>query len=264
MDSCEANQLAWVRERARLPGHEVHEFPYCVAVIPNRPAGLNQVSGCRLDEAGWPEQVEAVLDVFQRAGEPANWLVGPGGTPRELGRLLRRHLRMMGPVYLPAMELDLPLYAPVDSGLEVGRIEDWDEAAVPGHPVTYFSTKASQADTVAVKREVEALGNAFHVLARVDGRPASTCTAFVHQGVVGIYDVATVEDLRRRGAAAAAIDCALLRAREMGCKKAILQAHKRSVGLYDRLGFKETGMFQSMYYSRTRMEAAAVAKGYRA
>ena len=264
MGPCEANQLAWVRERARLPGHEIHEFPYCVAVVPHRPAGLNQVSGCRLDEAEWPDQVEAVLDVFQRAWQPANWLVGPDGTPPELGRLLRRHLRMMGPVYLPAMELDLSLYEPVKSSLEAGLVEDWDEAAAPGHPVTYFSTKASRADTLATKREVELLRNAFHVVSRVGGRPASSCTAFVHEGVVGIYDVATVEELRRQGAAAAAIDFALRRARDLGCQTAVLQAHKRSVGLYDRLGFKETGMFQSMYYSRTRMEAAAVAKGYRA
>ncbi|MBS1707496.1 MAG: GNAT family N-acetyltransferase, partial [Armatimonadetes bacterium] len=240
-----------------------HDFGFCVAVIPHRPAGLNQVSGCRLDEADWPSQVESVLDVFQRAGEPANWLVGPGGTPPELGRLLRRHLRMMGPVYLPAMELVLDSYKPLLTTLDVSLLVDWEDAAAPGHPATFFSTKASRLDTVATKREVEAFGNVFHVLARVGGHPASTCTAFVHEGVVGIYDVATVEDLRRQGAAAAAIDFALLRARDMGCKTAILQAHKRSVGLYDRLGFRETGMFQSLYYSRTRMEAEAVAKGYR-
>ncbi len=204
-----------------------------------------------------------VLDLYQRAGAPANWMVGPDATPGGLGRLLRRNVGMMGPVYLPAMELDLGCYEPVVGTWPVELIEDWSEAASPGHPTTFFATNASRADTIACQEEVAARKVAFHVLSRVDGRPASTCTAFVHHSVVGIYGVATVKDLRGRGAASSAIDFALRTAKEKGCLTAVLQAHKRSVGLYKRLGFRETGMFQSMYYSRPRMEAAAVAKGYR-
>lgn len=255
MGPCEANQIEWTRERARTPGHRIVETPFALWTHPSRPAGVLVVTRCRFDAEEYPAQVDQVLRSYQEADSPANWLLGPDSTPPDLKKTLRQQLRFMGPIYLPAMELDLSQDVGVEPGHPCAPIQDWDSALAQGHPAVQWNPKAAQADAGLMMRQIHALGNTVYLGCTVDGEFASAATVFFHDDVAGIYDVVTKPEFRGRGAATSVMLAAIDLARQRGCRVAILQSHKRAAGLYDRLGFQTTGMFASMYYSRPRMEA---------
>ncbi len=81
------------------------------------------------------------------------------------------------------------------------------------------------------------------IFARVvlDGRPAAVGLGVVEADLVGIYCVATVPGLRRRGAATAVMSALLVAAAERGAGAVYLAVSEENLAarsLYDRLGFR--------------------------
>jgi GNAT superfamily N-acetyltransferase len=79
-------------------------------------------------------------------------------------------------------------------------------------------------------------------LGLVDGRPAAVSMGFRDAGVLGIYGVATVPDMRRRGLATALTSHALAQASDV---PAVLQPSTMAEPMYRRLGFRRFGAFRS-------------------
>lgn len=79
-------------------------------------------------------------------------------------------------------------------------------------------------------------------LGLVDGRPASVAMGFQEAGVLGIYGVATVPPMRRRGYGRALTAHALAAASDV---PAVLQPSSMAEPLYRRLGFRRFGAFRS-------------------
>ncbi len=258
MGPCEQNQIAYARERFKVSGHTVFERPFALWGISHRTAGECLVTGCQMDDHY--SQVEEIVRTFQAARRPGDWVLGPSAQPAELGRFLRTARRMMGPMHLAEMELDLADWSPEPLSLPVARIHEWDAIDAEGHPKLTWVSKASRIDTALAMKELQALGATHFFVSYVDGRLASCTAVFIHDGVAGIYDVITKEPYRRRGAASAAMTAALGFARDTGCRVAVLQSHRKAIGLYRRLGFEEKGLFKVFYYSTLRMEADAAAR----
>jgi GNAT superfamily N-acetyltransferase len=78
----------------------------------------------------------------------------------------------------------------------------------------------------------------YHLLGRLDGRPVATATFLLAAGIVGIYDVSTVPDARRRGIGTAMTVAALQAGRAAGYEVAFLQPSPMGRNLYERLGFR--------------------------
>ena len=76
-------------------------------------------------------------------------------------------------------------------------------------------------------------------LGLLDGKPVATSMYYLAEGVAGIYFVATLEEARNKGIGFAITQKPLLEARVMGYRVGILQASKRGVPVYVRLGFRE-------------------------
>lgn len=91
-------------------------------------------------------------------------------------------------------------------------------------------------------------------LAVVDGRPASICELYVHDGVAQIEDVGTLEAYRNLGLARAVVLHALDAARAAGCDLVFLEADADDwpKELYGRLGFRPIGLI----YAFVRKPAA--------
>lgn len=262
MTAVETNQLALAEEKFKLPGHTMFRAPDALWGYASRPAGQNVVTGCFFEPDEVRDRVEHILRDYQDAGSHANWFFGPSATP-DLAKILRRERRLMGPVYLPAMEMDLsagPWLEP-KSGVYAEMVEDWDALEEEGYPAAEWYPKAARSDVAVFARELNEAGISKYFVAYVDGFVAASCMLFMHHGIAGIYDVVTKPTMRGRGAATAAILAAHSRAIDLGCQRAILQSHKKACGLYERIGYREVGMYISMYYSRPRMKADRTARG---
>jgi GNAT superfamily N-acetyltransferase len=73
----------------------------------------------------------------------------------------------------------------------------------------------------------------------LDGEPVATAATVTAAGVVGVYNVATLPQHRRRGHGEALMRYALERARqESGCERTILQATEYGLPLYLSMGYR--------------------------
>ena len=79
--------------------------------------------------------------------------------------------------------------------------------------------------------------NLLNVMATVDGRPAATATAWVTGTTLGLYNIATLEELRGRGLGYAVTARLMDLGRERGCTDAVLHATEQGRPVYERLGF---------------------------
>lgn len=75
--------------------------------------------------------------------------------------------------------------------------------------------------------------------AKYQGKIVATSCLYAHEGVAGIYFVATLQEYRGRGIGRQITIAPLLFAKEQGYKIATLQASPLGVGVYGRIGFKE-------------------------
>ncbi len=74
-----------------------------------------------------------------------------------------------------------------------------------------------------------------------EGRPVATAAAVVTGDVVGIYNVATMPGLRRRGYAEAVMRFAI---QQTGCRRSVLQSSIQGLRMYERMGYKAICKFR--------------------
>jgi GNAT superfamily N-acetyltransferase len=86
--------------------------------------------------------------------------------------------------------------------------------------------------------EVFAPDEYVSLLARLDGVPVGCGSGFVHDGVLGVYNIATLEEARGRGIGYAVTAALLAEGRRRGCRHAVLHASEEGRPVYERLGFE--------------------------
>lgn len=72
--------------------------------------------------------------------------------------------------------------------------------------------------------------------------PVAIAAVFM-SGVAGIYDIATLPNMRKRGFGSAMFHAALKEAKNCGAKTAVLQASLDGLRIYEQAGFKAIGEF---------------------
>ena len=73
----------------------------------------------------------------------------------------------------------------------------------------------------------------------IDDVPVAISLLFVTNGIAGIYNVATVPEVRRRGIGAAMTWQAIEDGFQSGCELAYLQSSPMGLSLYERIGFRK-------------------------
>ena len=208
---------------------------------------FNFVCRARLDAAGAHTAAMGALAWFVHARRPFSWWVGPADRPAALGAVLESIGLTRAETEL-AMALtldDLPPAPPAPAGLEVVRVRTPAELA---EFAAVLAANWSPPDANVVTFYERAAGALLapdspqrYYLGRMDGEAVAAAEATVHDGAVGLYNIATREAVRGRGIGTAMTHRPLADALADDCDLGVLQAAPDGVGVYRRLGFVAYG-----------------------
>ncbi len=244
----QAWSMAWVSLGAvdREPRTFAEETPEWVRVYTPgaREMLLNVVLRYNAAAPVTMQDVESAIVPYRRYRLPFQWWLTPGTEPAGLrDRLYELGMQTWGGA--TSMTLSLagwrPEYQKVKAAscfLRRSRtVEDADAALqiicavffVPREPMARWTTLNPAAQIY---------------VASVNGRPAAALATLRHDGVVGVYHVATLPFARRQGIAGNLLILALHEAIEAGCTTATLTATPEARHIYAQLGFSTCGLLE--------------------
>lgn len=181
------------------------------------------------------------------------WLIGPSTQPQNLENYLQAHGWELSD-QAPGMAVDLHdlKEQPLPPGLTIEQVRDeatlqtWLRIMIAG------SELLEEALTVLLSilsRYGFKDNPAVHFyLGRLNNQPVATSLLFLGGGVAGIYNVATLPEVRKRGIGTALTLFPLLQAREHSYRIGTLQSTEMGLHVYQRLGFRAYCAFRVYFW----------------
>jgi ribosomal protein S18 acetylase RimI-like enzyme len=207
-------------------------------------ANFNGATQTAFTEATADDRIETVLRRFRDERIPMVWWVGPTATPADLADRLVAH-GLVREEAAPGMAVSLDGWSPPvpRDGITTELVADaaafhvsmqimFAGFEMPAEILPDFESRF--ADFCIGPRAIQRV-----FLALLEGRPVATSLGFALDGVVGIYNVATLPDARRAGAGMAATVAAMADARARGARSAILESSPMARPMYERIGFRQ-------------------------
>lgn len=255
--------MTWVQ--SQLPGGHVERGERLVLSDSGIPCDtFNFVCRARLGGEA-PAAIARAVAHFAAARRPFSWWVGPADRPADLDQLLRD--AGLGPSDSSlAMAADLGRLGRADTAPGELRIV---RAVTPGEVMDFARILAAnwappdphvirfyQLAAPLLCRPDAPLRIYVGYLDRV---AVAAAELTVSEGAVGLYNISTLAEHRRRGFGSALTLQPLLEARAEGHRLAVLQASEAGQGVYARLGFEATGRY--VEYQVPRGGAGGAAAG---
>ena len=231
-------------------GCKLHEDPDCLyfdTPISNLP--YNAVMRFRAPEEEADARIDAIFKHYQKRGVPFLWLIHPSAEPADLDqRLMKR-----GFVELencPGMTMDLADLP--DNTREVPPTIHIREATTEDDLEAIYDLIAWRWEVPSEARALlPEVSSSFDVTKPGSGlrcwiawmftEPVSKVVLNVHEGVAGIYGVATKPEVRGLGLARSMTLMAFQAAREAGCSLGVLHSSMKAERLYEKIGFRRCG-----------------------
>ena len=254
-NAIETNMQGTAVRWGQLIGATFHEDAESAWLLSDLPIELG--SGIIRTQVSAENQGEAAEKLIQRFTDyhkPMTWLICPSTQPSDLRQRLQERGWFIDDA--PGMALDLltlnERVAQVD-GLSIERVSDdatlrqWIRTMVIGSEMP-----ESALDLVldlAAKHPFTPMPEVQFYLGSLNGEPVATSLLFLHGGVAGIYNVATLPTARGHGYGSAITAAPLLAARALGYRIGILQSSTMGLNVYRRMGFQQYGTFSMCMWS---------------
>ena len=204
---------------------------------------LNMVMRYAGDEASLADQVERIITPYREHRLPFQWWLTRGLEPAGL----RERLGALGmETWGGATMMCLPLenwssrYTPAPASATLRKAQRDDESLAALNiicNVFYIPRAPMQRWTIQ--------NPAFDLwLAWLGARPVAAMATLRADDTVGVYHLATLTGVRRRGIAGNLLTLALGEAQAQGCRWATLTATPEARALYESLGFNSCGLLE--------------------
>lgn len=245
--------LAEVIERSMIDYFSwVHSCPY--SKVEDEPDFLRLMSGIphplmncvfrtRVRSQESDERINTIMSVFKSSNLPMMWFVGPCCQPSDLGQRLESH-GLVHETDVVGMSIDMKALnedLPVPSDLVIKRVANENDMQSylkvfgTGYEFPDFATTGwGKMDSY---HGFGAKHPRTNYVGTVDGAPVGITALFKTSDCAGIFCVATVPQMRRKGIATALVTEALRDARDDGHKMGALQAKAMGAGVYRKIGF---------------------------
>lgn len=185
---------------------------------------------------------------------PMTWLIGPSTRPVDLGS----HLEARGWVLedvAPGMAIELQTLdeslSPPTS-LTIERVREEEGLRTWLRIMTIGSEMPEEGLTLLLelvsRHGFKDSPSVHYYLGVLDDKPVATSLLYLGGGVAGIYNVATLPEVRRQGIGSALTVAPLLQARAWDYRIGSLQSTPMGLNLYRRLGFREYCTFQAYFW----------------
>ena len=228
-----------------VPDVEVYKGEDMIRVVsPGIPNWLtNTVLRCRISADNVDSVIDETDEYFYARGVVPYWRLCPGDLPTDLEvRLAKKGFTLEAEE--PAMAVDL---GKLDQDMRTPDgfvIEHVTDAATMKEKHIWITQLGMGKSLGMLLMDMfsaygfDAASDWQHYIGLLNGKPASCASVFYAAGVVGIYAVITLPEVRRQGIGSAMTLQALLDARERGYHVGLLQSSEMGYNVYRRLGFE--------------------------
>lgn len=208
---------------------------------------FNAICRARLTEATATHRIRIALEAFAARAHPFSWWVCPGDTPDDLAAWLRAAGLEHAETEI-AMVADLTRLAPLPASptdLTVRRVQRdtdlHDFARVVAANWNPPDTDVLRYYDIAAPLLLTPPSRSWLYVGYVGTTPVAASELTLGGGVVGLYNICTLDAYRGRGIGTAMTAQPLHDAQAQGHDTTILQAGAMGVNLYARLGFVPFG-----------------------
>jgi acetyltransferase (GNAT) family protein len=204
-------------------------------------SAFNLILRTRIDPAHLEERIEWVAAQSKARGVPVSWCIGPRTCPMDL----ITHLESKGfrGETVAGMAADLPISGQLPTDLEIVEVTDrktcqaWNR--VFSTVYSFPESAAAAWGEMAFRTTLTRNGPWRNFLGSLGDEPVAAACVFVNSNTAALAGVATREEFRHRGFAAAVSLAALQFAHDRGCQLATLFASNEGENLYRKLGFRK-------------------------
>jgi ribosomal protein S18 acetylase RimI-like enzyme len=240
---------------AHVLGAIVYDEPHMLWFFSGLPFHLaNGIVNARFDEEHLEEILDKRLQQLAAKQVPMAWLIGPSTRPKDLGRRIQVHGWMLGDE-APGMAIELEALDESFSSppsLTIERSHDAETLRTWLRVMTVGSDIPEEGLTLLLelvsKHGFTDNPSVHFYLGMLAGKPVATSLLYLGGGVAGIYNVATLPEVRRQGIGSALTVVPLLQARTLGYRIGTLQSSQMGLNLYRCLGFRQYCTFHAYFW----------------